>query len=183
LSTASAGASCSIKYETAVRGRLVRCESSKFYWDASGADAVIQKAFELNLAQADPQSREELRRRWREQQALPGQRTPQSNFVAVVRVEWQAFSVAPLEGDDAANVVEFRDQPREFHEIVRYLWRGPAETCQDLPEWSWVDLWITRPCCDTLPGGDGCLMRMDYAEPAPAPMRDAFTKALGDGNR
>jgi hypothetical protein len=180
LSTASAGASCYFEHETAVRGRLIRCESTKFYWDASGADAAIQKALDLNLAQADPQSREELRRRWSEQRALPGQRIPQSDFVALVRVEWLASSVTPFEGDDAPSVVEFTDQPRAFNETVRYIWRGPVETCQSLPPWSSVDLWITHPCCDTLPGADGCLLQMNYAKPAPQQMRDALSKALGD---
>ena len=99
--------------------------------------------------------------------------------MAVVNVDWQAFTILPAR-PAMPEVVEFRDQPREFYQTVRYLWRGPAEACEGAPEWSSVDLWVTHPCCDTpsLPDEDGCLVRMSYAEPAPAPMRDALSKAL-----
>lgn len=156
----------------------MRCEAAKFYWDASGADRAIQEGVDRELAHVDPRVREQVLERLRQQQALPGQRHLQFQFVAVVLVDWQASTSAPWQ-PDVSQVVELRDRPREFHELVRYLWRGPAEACEG-PQWSPVDLWVTYPCCDTpfLAGDDGCLMRMNYAEPAPAPMRDALWKAL-----
>ena len=64
--------------------------------------------------------------------------------------------------------------------MVRYLWRGPAETCQGAAPYSSIDLWVSHPCCDAslVLNEDGCLMRMNYVEPAPLPMRDALAKAL-----
>ena len=61
LATASAQASCLVEHETVIRGRFVRCERAQFYWDASGADRVIQKSLDQWLSETDPQFREELR--------------------------------------------------------------------------------------------------------------------------
>ena len=179
LAAGTGYASCSVEYETVVRGRFVRCESASFYWDASGADRAIQETWDRALAQHDRSVHERLRERWREQDLLPGLHRPQFNLVAVVRVDWQAFTTAPWR-PEVSDVVELRDEPREFYQTVRYLWSGPAEACEGAAEWSSVDLWVTYPCCDTLslPGEDGCLVRMNYAEPAPVPMRDALSKAL-----
>ena len=54
LSAGTGYASCSVEYETVVRGRFVRCESAQFYWDASGADRAIQEMFDRALAERDP---------------------------------------------------------------------------------------------------------------------------------
>lgn len=179
LTTTSVNAQCGHQSETLVRGRFVRCESVRYYWDASGVDRTLQQAFDRAVAETDPQFREELRRRWREQGALPGVRAPKSDFVAVIFVDWQAYTATPLERDvSASSGVELKDRPQEFRETVRYLWRGTADMCKSAPAGSSIDLWITRDCCDQEPGPDGCLMHMNYAETAPRPMSDALSKAL-----
>jgi hypothetical protein len=179
LATARADASCIVQYETVIRGRLLRCERTQFYWDASGANRLIQNDLDRALSGADPTAREQLTERLRQQQLLPGSRNPQSMFVAVVLVDWQGSTIAAWQ-PDATEVVEMRGRPQEFHEVVRYLWRGPAEACENAAPQSSVDLWVTRPCCDTSPllSDDGCLLEMNYAEPAPRPLRDALSKAL-----
>src|SRR5262245_28465391 len=90
LATTRAEASCSVEYETVIRGRLVRCESAQFYWNASGADRAIQESLDQALSATAPQSRDRLMERLRQQQLLPGSRQPQSPLVAVVLVDWQA---------------------------------------------------------------------------------------------
>jgi len=94
-----------------------------------------------------------------------------------VFVDWQAYSTAEWDRD-VSTTIEIEARPQEFHETVRYLWRGSSEVCKDAVPGSSIDLWVVHPCCDTEPGGDGCLMHMNYAEPAPRPMRDALSKAL-----
>jgi hypothetical protein len=176
-SAASADAQCSFQHETIVRARFLGCESSRYDWDASGADRAIQQGFDRAVAASTPQFREEVRRRWSEQGALPGQRAPQSAFVAVVYVDWQVYTTAKWDRD-ASTAVEIESQPQKFQERVRYLWRGPSDVCKDTVPGSSIDLWISLPCCDFEPGPDGCLMNMSYAEPAPEPMRQALSKAL-----
>ena len=174
--TANGEAACEVTAETVVRGRFIRCEDARFYWDASGGDSAVLESVERELASRDAASRDRRRARILEQ--LPDPLGPPAKFVAVVLREWQV-STTPWQPPDVATSVEHVDGPEELRETVRYLWRGPPEACDTTPQWSYVDLWITAPCCDTpiLTGG-ACLMLMNYAEPAPAPLREALVSAL-----
>ena len=184
--TANSDASCVVISETVVRARFIRCEDARFYWDASGGDAAVLESVERELALGDAASRERAagdaasrdRRRARILSGLPDPLGPPEKFVAVVYVEWQA-STSPWQPPDVSKSVELVGAPGEFRQIVRYLWRGTPEACETTTEGSYVDLWITGPCCDTPVLAEGaCLMRMNYAEPAPAPLRKALASAL-----
>jgi hypothetical protein len=99
--------------------------------------------------------------------------------VAVIATELHVPIVPWLRG--ISESVEFKAQPREFHETIRYWWSGSIEACEAIVPWSYVDLWVHSECCDTpefeVPV---CVVRMHYAEPAPAEMSDAVSEILGD---
>jgi hypothetical protein len=173
-----AHASCALEYTRVVRARFIRCESAQFYWDASGGDGAIHERIERELALSDPRSRDA--RRARIYQQLPqGPLGPQAKFVAVIHVDWQV-TTTPWLPPVFTGPVELMGEPRKIGETFRYLWHGPAETCETPPtSGSSMDLWLTGPCCDTvITTQDGCVMSMSYVEPAPAPLREVLEKAL-----
>ena len=177
VSVLAASASCVQEASIVARASFIRCESAQVHWDAAGGDQAIWDAVERELAQSDPRTREQRRQRMLE--GLPEGRPlgPQAKLVAVVNVQWRALTTVWIPNvSTAADLVE---EPREINETVHYCWHGPPEDCDSTPKWALVDLWITGPCCDTpIPSEDGCLVGIRYAQPAPAPMRDALAKAL-----
>ena len=178
ISPQAADASCVLESSRVLRARFIRCESAQFYWDASGGDHAIHEAIERDLSLGDPRNRE--LRRARIYQRLPaGPLGPQAKFVAVVHVDWQV-TTTPWLPPAYPGPVELMGEPREVGETFRYLWHGPAETCETPPSpGSSMDLWVTWPCCDTtITTEDGCVLSMSYVEPAPAPLREVLVKAL-----
>jgi hypothetical protein len=169
VSTPVAHASCVLEYTRAVRARFIRCESAQFYWDASGGDqATSELEREIARALGREPGRERIPR--------PG---PETKFVAVVLVDWQV-KTTPWLPPVFTGPVELTGEPQQVGETIRYLWHGPLETCEaPPPSGSSMDLWLTGPCCDTIPATeDGCVIAMSYVEPAPAPLREVLEKAL-----
>jgi len=168
VSTPVARASCVLEYTRVVRARFVRCESAQFHWDASGGDQA-QFELERELIGREPRS---------ERIPRPG---PETKFVAVVLVDWQV-KTTPWLPPVLTGPVELMGEPQQVGELIRYLWHGPPETCEAPPlslSGSSMDLWLTGPCCDTIPQTEeGCVIAMSYVEPAPAPLREALEKAL-----
>ena len=95
----------------------------------------------------------------------------------MVYVDWRAYTTAEWDRE-VSTPIEIESEPQQLQETVRYLWRGPADVCKDAVPGSSIDLWVVHPCCDYEPGPDGCLMHMNYAQPAPEQMRKALSKAL-----
>jgi hypothetical protein len=169
VSTPVAHASCVLEYTRAVRARFIRCESAQFYWDASGGDqATSELEREIARALGREPGRERIPR--------PG---PETKFVAVVLVDWQV-KTTPWLPPVFTGPVELMGEPQQVGEMIRYLWHGPPEACEvPPPSGSTMDLWLTGPCCDTIPAReDGCVMSMSYVEPAPAPLREVLETAL-----
>ena len=124
------------------------------------------ESVERELASGDAASREQRRARILAQ--LPEPIGPPAEFVAVVSREWQALTT-PWQPPEVSTSVQLVGSPQELRETVRYLWLGPPEACEATPQGSYLDLWITSPCCDTpIITGGACLMHMRFAEPAPA---------------
>lgn len=171
VSTPVAHASCVLEYTRVVRARFVRCESAQFHWDASGGEKT-ELEIEREIARAQGR---EPRVRWTPRSG------PDTKFVAVVLVDWQV-KTTPWLPPVLTGPVELMGEPQQVGEMVRYLWQGPPETCEAPPlslSGSSMDLWLTGPCCDTIPSReDGCVLAMSYVEPAPAPLRDVLEKAL-----
>jgi hypothetical protein len=95
--------------------------------------------------------------------------------VAVIAVE----SYVPIIPWGTGDAVEFKDQPREFHETIRYWWSGSIEQCESITEFSSVDLWVHSECCDSpIFGAAVCIIGMNYAEPLPDGMNDAASEIL-----
>jgi hypothetical protein len=162
---------------TIVRGRFVRCEDASFYLEAAGAYQRYERDFAAALARAGPQNRESLLERLGVTAEFPYDASLEGR-VAVVAVDWHA-SIAPW-ARGTSQAVEFKEAPREIRETIRYWWRGPIETCEELAEWLSIDLWVYQECCDTFEfGAPVCQIRMSYAEPAPDAMKDALTQAVG----
>jgi hypothetical protein len=158
-----------------VRGRFVRCEDARFHLEASGAYGQYARDIEAALARVKPENRETLLDRLGE-----GPWTPEYQArVAVIAIEWLVPIVPWLRG--TSEPVEFKEQPRKFHETIRYWWNGSIDACEAVVPWSYVDLWVHSECCDTPEfGAPVCIVSMNYAEPAPAEMSDVVSEILGD---
>ena len=165
--------------DTIVRGRFVRCENASFHLDAAGAYERYAKDLDEAIARVGPQNREALFERlgiamtsdWPYDAFV-------DNRVAVVAVEWHTSIVPWIPG--VSEAVELKAAPREFRETVRYWWNGTTQDCEAIAEWSTVDLWVHAECCDTPSfGAPVCIIRMDYAEPAPDVMSDAISEIVG----
>lgn len=165
--------------DTIVRGRFVRCENASFHLDAAGAYERYAKDLDDAISRVGPQNRGALFERL----GIPMTSDwPYDAFlddrVAVVAVEWHTSIVPWIPG--VSENVELKAEPREFRETIRYWWRGAAQACEAITEWSTVDLWVHAECCDTPSfGAPVCIVRMDYAEPAPAAMSAAIAAMLG----
>ncbi len=172
LATSAGYASCGMtpeSFETIVRGRFVRCEDARFHLQASDAYRIHERDLERAIDRVGPQNRERLLERL-------GDGLLTADFearVAVVAVDWHVPIVPWLSG--LSETVEFKDQPRKFHDALRYWWSGPIETCEGIVEGSPIDLRVHAPCCDTPEfAAPPCIVWMYYAEPVP----DAVSRAL-----
>ena len=162
---------------TIVRGRFVRCENASFYLEAAGAYQRYERDLEAAVARVGSQNREAFLERLGVTPDFPYDATFEGR-VAVVAVDWLASVVAWLPG--TSDAVEFKEEPREVHETIRYWWKGSSEACEAIAEWSSIDLWVYQACCDTPEfGAPVCIIEMSYAEPAPDEMRDAISQLLG----
>jgi hypothetical protein len=171
-------AACAItpeSFETLVRGRFVRCEDARFHLEASGAYRIHQRDLEVRLARVGPQNRETLLERIGDALLTPDFEAR----VIVVAVDWHVPIVPWLRG--VSETVEFKDEPRELRETVRYWWSGAIEACEGIAEASSIDLWAHSECCDTYEfASPVCIVSMRYAEPAPDVIGDAFSALLGE---
>jgi hypothetical protein len=167
LAASSADSACVAVFDTAVRGRFVRCESASFHMQASGADRIIERELERRLAETDPRFHDRLRESHRVPEGL----------VAVILVEGQV-NVTPWQPGQSTTAEQV-GEPQRLAEYVRYWWSGPPEACEQREPWSMIDLWIHSPCCDTFPVADAaCMVRMRYAEPAPDAVRAVLAAAI-----
>lgn len=57
----------------------------------------------------------------------------------------------------------------------RFWWNAPSNFCEPSNRGDTVELWVHRPCCDTLPHMAACLADMDYAGPVPDSVRDRLS--------
>lgn len=151
--------------ETIVRGRFVRCEDAKFYLEAGGAYRSYEQDLERELARRSSASAARLLELLKDSLLAPNYEAR----VAVVTVEAHVSIVPWAIGES----VQFKDQPRGFHETIRYWWNGSIDQCDGLTENSSIDLWIHSDCCDTFMfGSPVCIIGMNYAEPVPDGMND-----------
>lgn len=179
-SAASSGyAACVVTSEIAARARFLRCEDAKYHLEASGAYAIYERALEDILARSGSQNPRVVRERLGlDRNATSLLPADYEARVAVVIVDWRVSTAPWTPG--VSETASLMGQPQELHEIVRYWWRGPSESCDNLAEGTRVDLWIHSPCCDTIPGEPPCVASMLYAEPAPEPMSEALALVLDD---
>lgn len=162
---------------TIVRGRLLRCEDASFYLAAAGAYQRYERDLEAALARVGPENGEALLQRLEITPEFPYDSSLEGR-VAVVAVDWHARIVPWLRG--SSDTLEFKEEPREISEIVRYWWRGAIEACDAVAEFPSIDLWVYPECCDTPEfSAPVCIIGMNYAEPALGEMRDAITQSLG----
>jgi hypothetical protein len=178
LAIAPAFAACAVtpeSYDTLVRGRFVRCENARFHLEASGAYRRHERDLEAALARIAPENRE----RFLERIGGGVLTTEYEARVAVVDVQWHVPIVPWLPGN--STTVEFKDVPRELGQTIRFWWSASIDACEDMAAWSFVDLWVHSPCCDTFEfQAPVCIVRMSFAEPVSDEMSAALSKALGN---
>lgn len=155
----------------------MRCEDASFYLEAAGAYQRYERDLEAAIARVGPEDRESLLERLGVTPEFPYDATIEGRVV-VVAVDWHAPIAPWIRG--TSDSVEFREEPREIRETIRYWWRGPIEACEAVAELSSIDLWIYHECCDTPEFSvPVCIIGMSYAEPAVDAMRDAISRILG----
>jgi hypothetical protein len=163
---------------TLVRGHFVACENAEPSLQAVGIYERYERDLEAVIDLVGEENREEVLRRMELYESPLSPLNPDFEArVIVITVNWRA-SIAPWTRG-TSDLVEFKEEPREFQGTMRYWWRGSIQVCDRMAALSQLDLWVFPECCDTFEfAAPVCILEMDNAELAPTVMSDALTLAI-----